>query len=158
MRYVNTDAKRPKYRINLVNRITSRLQFGAEWNPGVGEVNPVANWVITPESKTAPMVNIGTSSDRIFSPKGTQAVFVTAAKGFPEYKVAPYVSLSYSGWEKKFIFPVGMNFALDPKWDILAMNDGRNSHVLLTYKLPRTSLSALLVKMRYPGVSLGFAF
>ena len=104
------------------------------------------------------MINLGTSSDRIFSPKGKQAYFVTAAKGFPRYSVAPYVSLSYSQWEEKLIVPFGANFALNPTWDLLGMNDGRNSHVLLTYKMRKANFSAMLIKMRYPGTSLGFSF
>jgi len=124
----------------------------------VGEVDPVANWIITPETEKGPLVTVGTSSDRIFSPKGRQAVYATFAKGFPQYRLGPYVGISYSGWEKRFILPFGANLALAPQWDLLGMNDGRNTHVLLTYKMEKASITAMLVKMRYPGVSLGFSF
>ncbi|MGV3617296.1 MAG: hypothetical protein ACO1SV_18365 [Fimbriimonas sp.] len=129
-----------------------------EWNPGAEEVNPVANWIVTPETATTPMVSLGTSSDRIFSPPHTQAYFVTLAKGLPQYRLGPYVGISYSEWEDTLLFPFGLNVSLAPQWDLLGMNDGRNSHLLLTYKLPTTNVSLMLIKMRHPGLSLGFSF
>ncbi len=104
------------------------------------------------------MVSLGTSSDRIFSPSGTQSYYVTFAKGFPRYRIGPYVSVFYSEWEDKIIFPFGVNVSLAPQWDFLPMHDGRNTHLLLTYKLAKTNVSLMLIKMRHPGISLGFSF
>lgn len=158
MRYVDVEADRPRYRINLFHRFTPRFQAGVEANPGAREVGPVANWILTPETERYPMVSLGTSSDRIFSPPGTQSYYVAFAKGFPRYRVAPYVSLFYSEWEDTVIFPFGANVSLSERWDLMPMNDGRNTHVLLTHKWEKANLSAMLVKMRYPGISFGFSF
>ena len=155
---MDTKADRPRYRVNLFYRVTPRFQAGVELNPGVHEVNPVANWIVTPETEKYPMVSLGTSSDRIFSPAGTQAYFVTFAKGLPKYGLGPYVSVSYSEWERKLLFPFGLNVQLAPQWDLLGMNDGRNSHILLTYKLPSTNVSVMYIKMRHLGISVGFSF
>jgi hypothetical protein len=149
---------RPRWRLNLTYGFTSRFQAGVEYNAAAGELNPVANWIVTPESESAPMISLGTSSDRIFSPPGTQGYFVTFAKGFPKAKVAPYFSVFYSEWEDRILFPIGMNIQLAPQWDLLPMNDGRNTHVLLTYKMPTINVSAMLIKMSRPGISLGFSF
>lgn len=155
---MDTKADRPRYRMNLFYRLTPRLQAGVELNPGVHEVNPVANWIVSPETENAPMISLGTSSDRIFSPAGAQAYFVTFAKSLPRYGVAPYLSVSYSEWERTILFPFGLNVPLAPQWDLLGMNDGRNSHLLLTYKLPSTNVSLMYIKMRRPGISVGFSF
>ncbi len=142
----------------MFRRITSRLQVGVEWNPGANEVGPVANWIMTPETEKWPMVSLGTSSDRIFSPPGFQSYYLTFGKSIPGLPVAPYVSLFYSEWERKMIFPFGVNIALTPAWDFLPMNDGRNTHLLLTHKFQKSNISLMLIKMRHPGLSLGFSF
>ncbi|WP_038472360.1 hypothetical protein [Fimbriimonas ginsengisoli] len=103
-------------------------------------------------------MSLGTSSDRIFSPPHKQAYFVTFAKGLPRYKLGPYVGVSYSEWERRLLFPFGVNVQLASQWDLLGMNDGRNSHLLLTYKLPSTNVSIMLIKMRRVGISIGFSF
>ena len=103
------------------------------------------------------MVSLGTSSDRIFSPPGNQAYFVTAAKSLGK-TAAPYVGLSWSSWEKALLVPFGCNFAFTAKLDGLVMNDGRNTHCLLTLKGQGTIASLLLVKGRYWGVSLGWGW
>jgi hypothetical protein len=155
---VDTTAARPRYRVNLFYRFTPRFQAGVEWNPAVNEVGPSANWIVTPETERWPMVSLGTSSDRIFSPPGMQSYSATFAKSLPGGEIAPYVSLYYSEWERGFIFPFGANVSLNGRWDLMPMNDGRNTHVLLTHKMKRTNVTMMLIKMRHPGVSLGFAF
>lgn len=124
----------------------------------MGEVGPIANWIAAPETERTPMVSFGTSSDRIFSPEGMQSYYVTVAKGFPEAKLAPYISVSYSEWEQRLLFPFGVNIALAPEWDLLPMHDGRNTHLLLTYKQANYNITGMLVKMRHPGISIGFGF
>jgi hypothetical protein len=142
--------------VNVFKRVSPRLQIGAEWNPAANELGPVANWVVSPESEHRPMISLGTSSDRIFSPPGYQSYYATFAKRVG--KVSPYVSLFYSEWERGFIFPFGVTIPLNEHWELLPMNDGRNTHVLLTHKLEKMSMSFMLVKMRHPGLSLGFSF
>lgn len=139
-------------------RVTPRLQVGLEGNIAAEEVGPLLNWIVTPEATNTPMVTFGTSSDRIFSPKGEQAYYVTAAKGIPNTPLAPYVGLSWSTWEDRLLFTAGMNVALAPEWDLLQMYDGRNSHSLLTYKTERVNYTVMLVRMRHIGFSVGIGF
>ena len=84
------------------------------------------------------MLSFGTSSDRIFSPKGTQSYFMTVAKSLPNMRAAPYVSLFWSEWEDRFLFPFGVNVALAEKWDRCKMEmklvnpaNKRKFHVLV---------------------------
>jgi hypothetical protein len=104
------------------------------------------------------MISLGTSSDRIFSPKGNQAYFATFAKSVPAWKAAPYVSIFYSEWEDRLIFPFGANFALSERWDFLPMHDGRNTHLLLTYKRESDNFTLMLIKMKHLGLSYGIGF
>ncbi len=102
------------------------------------------------------MISLGTSSDRIFSPPGFQSYYATFAKTVG--KVAPYVSLYYSEWERTILFPFGVTVPISPQWDFLGMNDGRNTHLLATYKMEKSNVSLMLIKMRHPGISVGFSF
>lgn len=110
------------------------------------------------ETEKSPMISFGTSSDRIFSPEGKRAYYATIAKGLPGGRVAPYISVSYSEWEKRFLIPFGANVVLDEHWDVMGMNDGRNTHLLLTYKMPTSNVTLMLVKMRHVGISYGWSF
>lgn len=133
---------------------------GFEYNPVVGEYSPTANFTLQTEEHEGarPLLTIGTSSDRIFSPKGFQSYYLTAGKGFPKYKVAPYVSLNWSEWERAFTFPFGLNVALAPRWGFMMQNDGRNTHWLLTHMEKKGNISLLLLKGRHFGVSTGIRF
>lgn len=122
------------------------------------ETIPTFNWVITTETPRSPMVSVGGSSDRIFSPEGTRSWYFTFAKSIPGAPVAPYFSLSWSEWEDRLLVPFGANIAISPSWDFLAMNDGRNSHLLLTSKQKGWSVSGMLIKMKHPGVSWTWRF
>lgn len=135
-----------------------RLQIGLEFNPAADEIGPIANWILQPESEKRPMLSLGTSSDRIGTPPGYQTVYLTAAKTLPDLPLAPYVSVAYSGLEEKLVFPFGANVALHEQWDLLAMNDGRKSHLLLTYKQGAMNVTAMWVWLKRPGISVGWGF
>lgn len=122
------------------------------------ELVPTANWVITRESARSPLTVLGTSSDRIGSDPGAQAYFLTFAKGIRSLRIAPYVSVNYSETDRGINFPFGVNIGLARNWDLLPMNDGRRTHLLLTYKQKNWNISLMAVYMRHPGVSVGFAF
>jgi hypothetical protein len=139
-------------------RVSPKLQVGLESNPAAEELGPLFNWVVSEETDKAPHVSLGTSSDRIFSPKGKQAYFVTVAKSIPDTKFAPYVGLSWSEWEDRLLVPFGLNIAVAPEWDLLGMHDGRNTHGLLTYKTESVNYSLMMVKMKHFGISVGFGF
>ena len=139
-------------------RVDPRLQIGIEYNPSAEEIGPLFNWVAQEETDALPHVSFGTSSDRIFTPKGYQGYFVTLAKSLHNSNLAPYVGLSYSEYEETILVPFGLNVALAPEWDLLGMNDGRNTHALLTYKTEAVNYSLILIKMQHFGVSIGIGF
>ena len=157
---MDTEVERPRWRFNAAYRLTPRLSAGIEYNPVVAEVNPTANWIATPEGPSHPMVSFGTSSDRIFTPKGNQAYFVTFAKSVPGTRLAPYVSVNYSENEAGFNFPFGVNIGLSEVVDLLPMNDGRKCHLLLTFKQPTTNVTLIAVDLGRPrlGISFGWGF
>jgi hypothetical protein len=156
-RFVDLNLERPRIRVNLAYQVSNRLQVGLEWNPDASEVNPTLNYTLAFETERMPMVNFGTSSDRIGTPKGPRSYFVTFAKTF-DSRVVPYFSINYSEFEDGWNFPFGMNIFLDKHWVLLPMHDGRKSHLLLTYRGERFSASALWVWYRHPGVSVSWNF
>lgn len=129
-----------------------------EYNPGAGEVNPIGNYILTPETAKWPMVSFGTSSDRIGTPAGPKAYYFTFAKALPKLKAGPYFSINYSEFERGFNFPFGINFSLTPELDLLYMNDARKSHLLVTIKQEKFNLSLMWIHLRHPGISISWGF
>jgi hypothetical protein len=134
------------------------VQAGFEWNPAAGELGFIGNWIVTPESEQSPMISLGTSSDRIGTPKGPHAYYATFAKSFPEAKVGPYVSINYSEFDRQINFPFGVSFQLASGTTTMFMNDGRKSHLLLTYAKENWSVSAMWIWLEHPGISVSFGF
>lgn len=157
LRFADVKETRPRWRFNAAYGVTDRILVGLEYNPAVAEVIPTLNWVVAPEDRhgARPMVTLGTSSDRIFSPEGTRSYFATVSKSLPGARLAPYVSVNWSEWEDVLTFPFGLNCALRPDLSAMFQNDGRNSHWLLTYKAGGYNVSLLLLKGRHFGVSWG---
>jgi len=155
---VTVDVPRARYRFTGTYRFTPRLQAGFEYNPIAGEVGLIGNYIVNPESEKWPMISFGTSSDRIGTPPGPKAYFVTFAKGFPTYQTSAYVSLNYSEFERGFNFPFGITHQIDPRHSLLFMNDGRKSHLLFTHMQASWSVSAMLIWMKHPGISISFGF
>lgn len=158
MRWVDTNAARPRWRFNVAYRVLPRLSLGLEYNPAVGEINPTMNWIAHVETHKVPLVSFGTSSDRIFTPRDNRAYFLTFAKSVPGLPIAPYISINYSEYENGFNIPFGVNVSLSEEWDLLPMNDGRKTHLLLTRKFERSNLTFMLIDLKRPkiGFSLGF--
>jgi hypothetical protein len=146
---------RATHRSVLTYRIARDLKAGVEWNAKAQELGIVANWRALSETNTRPAVVFGTSSDRIGTPSG-QAWFVTVSKGF--HRVAPYVGASYSGYEKRMIYPFGINVALPRNFSAMLMNDGVHTHLSATYAHPRAAVTLLLVERRNVGVTVGMTF
>lgn len=104
------------------------------------------------------MINFNVSSDRLGTPKGPMSYGITFAKGFQNPKIAPYISVRYSEYENGFNFPFGVNIQLNNEWSLMPMNDGRKSHVLLTYSKPSYSVSLMLIWLKHPGISFSWGF
>jgi len=135
-----------------------RFQAGLEWNPVAKEAGFIGNWTLSPETERYPMVNLGTSSDRIGTPPGPHAYYLTFAKSFPSAKIGPYVSVNYSEADRRINFPFGVSYQLQPGLSTMFMNDGRKSHVLLTYSRENWSVSAMWIWFKHPGISVSFGF
>jgi hypothetical protein len=141
-------------------RLTPRLMVGLEFNPVVSELNPIGNWIACLESERTPTVIFGTSSDRIFTPEGNQAFFVSFAKTIPGTPVAVYAGPSYSEFEDKFILPMGANWVIDKEHGLLLMYDGRRTHALVTKNFKKSNLTLMAIGLKRPrlGVSFGWSF
>lgn len=149
---------RARWRFNIAKRVTPRLQLGLEINPGEEEITPNANWILQADSGQTPMISLGTSSDRIGTPRGFQSYYATFAKALPDLHAAPYLSISYSEYERKVLVPFGVNVDLNAQWSLLAMNDGRRPHALLTWSGPNSSVSLMWVWLERPGISVSYGF
>lgn len=113
---------------------------------------------MNPESEKYPMISLGTSSDRIGTPPGPHAYYITFAKSFAQYKAGPYFSINYSEYDKKINFPFGVNYGIAPGWTTLFMNDGRKSHLLLTHSKDNWSVSLMWIWFKHPGISFSIGF
>lgn len=152
--------ERATHRTILMRRVSPRLQMGLEINESAGEVNPVGNYRAVSETLTRPAVIFGTSSDRIGTPSG-QSYYVTVSKslhhttGLP---IAPYVGLSYSEYEDRFLVPYGLNVALGNQWSAMYLHDGAHGHYAATYAWKHYSVTALWVFRKNLGINLSTAF
>ncbi len=102
------------------------------------------------------MISFGTSSDRIGTPPGPHCYYVTFAKGIQALNAAPYFSVNYSEFDRGVNFPFGVNVGITPELSTMFMNDGRKSHLLLTYRQESFSVSALWIWFRHPGISISW--
>ncbi len=134
------------------------LLLGVEYNPVAGEVGPIATWFLLTEGDRRPALFLGTSSDRIGSPEGTQAYYLTAAKHIPELRTSPYVSLNYSEWDEGWNVPFGAHVDVGGGFSIQPMFDGDRSHLLGSYATGRFSATLIWAWLERAGaaVSLGF--
>ena len=91
MRYVDTEQERPRWRTTLNYRLIDRLQVGVEYNPAASELSPLFSLFLFTETDIRPGLFLGTSSDRIGSPAGEQAYFLTATKRLPYLSHSQYM-------------------------------------------------------------------
>lgn len=156
--------ERATHRTILTYQIDPDLRLGLEYNAGADEIGIVGNWRAIRETRTRPALILGTSSDRIGTPYG-QAYFATLSKslqpqlGLP---LAPYVGLSHSGFENRFLYPWGVNLALGRSWSAGLLHDGVRSHLAATYGWKNYSATLLAVGNsnggRDPGLNLSVSF
>jgi hypothetical protein len=115
----------------------------------------VANWLALGEGARRPAVMVGTSSDRIGTPSG-QSYFATVSKSAG--RVAPYLGVSWSGYEERLLVPFGLNVAIAEGWSAMVINDGVHTHLSATYARRNLSLTVLAVERRHLGVTVGVTF
>lgn len=158
LRYVDTELTRPRWRTTVNYRVVPTLQLGVEYNPAAAEVGPLATWFVLTETERRPALFLGTSSDRIGSPEGTQSYYLTAAKYLPPVRVSPYASLNYSEWDDGWNLPFGANVELGGGVSVQPMYDGHRTHLLGTYATDRVSVTLIWAWLERAGaaVSVGF--
>ena len=155
---MDTDLERPRWRVTANYRVLPTLQLGIEFNPVVSEVAPLATWFLLTETEQRPAVFLGTSSDRIGSPEGTQAYYMTVAKYLPALHVSPYASLNFSEWDDGWNVPFGANVEMGRGVSVQPMYDGHRAHLLGTYATNRFSATLIWAWLERAGaaVSMGF--
>jgi hypothetical protein len=158
LRYVDTPLDRPRWRATGTVRVHPALQIGVELNPAAGEVGPIATWFLLTEGERRPALFLGTSSDRIGSPEGMQACYLTAAKYVPALRTSPYVSLNYSEWDESLNVPFGANVELGGGFWVQPMYDGDRGHLLGTYATERWSATLIWAWFERAGAALSFGF
>ena len=105
-----------------------------------------------------PAVFFGTSSDRIGSPEGMQAYYVTTAKYLPFIRTAPYVTLNYSEWDEGLNIPFGANVELGAGLSIRPMYDGQRTHLLASWATSRASVTLIWAWLESAGAAVSFGF
>lgn len=158
LRYVNTELDRPRWRSTLNYRLHERFQIGVEVNPAADEIGPLLSWFLLTEDERRPALFVGTSSDRIGSPEGTQSYFLTASKHHPSWPVSAYASLNYSEWDDGWNVPFGVEVELGQGFSVRPMYDGQRSHLMLNYFREPYGVSLLWVWLEEVGVSFSVGF
>jgi len=158
LRYVDTELDRPRWRSTASYRILPALQVGAEFNPAARELGPIATWFLLTETPRRPAAFVGTSSDRIGSPKGTQSYYLTAAKNLDPVPVSIYATLNYSEWDEELNFPFGANLEVVPRVTLQTMYDGHRTHLLGSYAAERWSITVIYAWLERAGIAASIGF
>ncbi len=132
--------------------------LGVELNPVVEEIGPLVSLFLFTETETRPALFLGTSSDRIGSPKGKQSYYLTTSKYIPWLHAAPYATLNYSEWDEGFNFPFGVNIEFGKGIFFRPMYDGQRTHLMGGVFRGRWGVSLLYVWLEEPGISVSFGF
>lgn len=136
-----------------VDGIFNYLRFSDADTP----ILPRVNWFITPESSRHPSLMVGVISDRLSTPRG-QAFFATSSKRVPGTPLTPFVSVKLNTYDGKTVFPFGVNVAVGSRGVAQVIHDGDHTHLLATYLMKQGSVSFLLARSKYPGVSWSVGF
>lgn len=155
---MDTDVDRARWRGTANLRVLPKLQLGLEFNLAAEEIGPLATWFLLTERARLPGLFVGTSSDRIGSPKGEQSYYLTAVKDLYHVPVSAYVSLNYSEWDEGFNVPFGGTLRLWRGSSVRAMYDGERTHLLAGYQAWSATVSLLWVWLEDPGVSVSYGF
>lgn len=158
LRYVDTELSRPRWRATANYRLLRSLQLGVEYNPAAGEVGPLATWFVLSEGRLRPAAFLGTSSDRIGSPEGTQAYYLTVAKHVAPLRASPYVSLNYSEWDEGWNIPFGAHVDIGRGFSVQPMYDGHRTHLLGSFATERFSATLVWAWLERAGLAVSAGF
>jgi hypothetical protein len=130
--------------------VTGRVEV----NPAAGEIGPLATVFILTETETRPALFLGTSSDRIGSPEGTQGYYLTGSKHIPGTPFGPYATIHYSEWDEGLNFPFGVTIEMGYGFSLRPMYDGERSHLTANYFTGRFGASLLYIWLERFGAAV----
>ena len=144
--------------MTLNYRFLNRAQLGLEYNLAASEVSPLFNAFLLTETDSRPALFVGTSSDRIGSPAGTQAYFFTLAKRLPSLPLSVYATVNYSEWDDGFNFPFGATVDFGKGLSVRGMYDGDRRHVMFNYYYRQHGVSLMYIWLERFGIAMSTAF
>lgn len=153
-RYVDTNVDRARWRLTASYRVFDIAQIGVEYNPVASEVAPIATVFVLTETDTRPAVFLGTSTDRIGSPEGTQQYYATASKLATFMPVSAYATITYSEWDEGINFPFGAELYVPGGFSIRGMYDGNQPHAMVNWFGDRFGASVMAVWLDTFGVAI----
>lgn len=139
-------------------RVVPTLQLGLEFNPAAEEVGPLATWFVLTETDRRPAAFLGTSSDRIGSPKGAQSYYLTMSKHIAPLRASPYMSLNYSEWDRGLNVPFGAHVEIGHGFSVQPMYDGHRTHLLGSFATERFSATLICAWLERAGVAVSYGF
>ena len=152
---------RARVRLTATYAVRPDLFVGVEVNPRDDDVGPLATWRALEETEDRPALILGTSSDRIGTPSG-RAVYATASKDLERWTglpVAPYLGVTYGGFEHEFRVIGGVHVRWAERWTSTHIHDGVNLHHTLDRSFDGGLRAGLLAVEQdgdyYFGISLG---
>ena len=155
---MDTEQERPRWRTTLNHRLIDRLQVGVEYNAAASEIVPLFSLFLFTETDIRPGLFLGTSSDRIGSPVGEQAYFVTATKRLPYVPLSVYGTVTYSEWDDELNFPFGASVDFGKGFSVRGMYDGDRSHLTFNYFYKQHGISLMYVWFETFGVAMSTGF
>ncbi|MCI0390741.1 MAG: hypothetical protein MOB07_18495 [Acidobacteria bacterium] len=155
---------RASLRTTLTYRLHPRLTAGVEVNPRAdeagGRVSPLVNWLAITETENRPALILGTSSDRIGTPKG-QSFYATLSKNLKRQTglpIAPYAGVAYSTYEHRWLPLAGLSLSFTRSISATVIFDGVKVHPLVNYSRGRHAFSFILAFANKPGFSYSISF
>jgi hypothetical protein len=118
------------------------------------------NWLMFSETERRPALILGTSSDRIGTPRG-QSFYATLSKSLKRevrLPVAPYVGVAYGTFEDRVRLIGGLSVAYTESLGTLVLFDGVNLHGLFHLSFRRHVASVILIRGRQLGLSYSITF
>ena len=153
-RYVDTTVDRARWRLTASYRVFQIAQIGFEFNPVATEIAPIATVFVLTETDVRPALFLGTSTDRIGSPEGTQQYYLTASKLATFAPVSAYATITYSEWDEGINFPFGAEWYLPGGFSLRGMYDGNQPHAMVNWFGDRFGASVMAVWLDTFGVAI----
>ena len=164
VRVIPGTVRRAQLRTTLTYRLHPRVTAGIEVNPRAGDnsgrVSPLFNLLAVRETARRPALILGTSSDRIGTPKG-QSFYATLSKSLKDetgLPIAPYLGVAYSTYEHRWLPVAGLNVSFTRNLSGTVIFDGVRVHPLLNYSLGPHTFSLVLAFANKPGFSYSVSF